>query len=244
MSRKTQPLRYVIVPRRPDRRPLIAAALGLCWLLTLGVAWVAAGWHAAPQLPGLSASLETARAELRRSGLELEALRQRQATLERSDQISRTANRQVQQELAERDEQIADLRANLAFYERLAGATRKPKGLSVHSAQFEPEAAGSWQYRITLTQNLNRGAVTAGKLRFAIEGVRDGKLATIDWADLHQRDSAPPQPYSFRYFQQLKGSVMLPDGFVPQRVRVSLRGENASLEQAVAWVRPSETGET
>ena len=37
---------------------------------------------------------------------------------------------------------------------------------------------------------------------------------------------------------------MLPEGFVPQRVRVSLRGENASLDQAVAWVQPSETGDT
>ena len=247
MSRKTQP-RYVIVPHRPDRRPLLWAVLGLGWLLTVAVAWVAAGRVAAPQLPGMTAELDGARTQLRQARHELAELRQRQATLERSDQISRAANREVQQVLAERDEQIADLRANLAFYERLAGATRQPKGLAVHSAQFAPEAAGSWQYRIVLTQSLNRGAVTAGKLRFAIEGVRDGRLAVVDWADLHQRDSAPPQPYSFRYFQQLEGSVMLPDGFVPQRVKVSLKGENASLEQAVAWaqpaVEPSTTGDT
>jgi len=110
----------------------------------------------------------------------------------------------------------------------------------VHSAKFVPEEGGSWRYQLMLTQSLNRGAVSAGKLRFAIEGVRDGQLATIDWDRLHQRKAAPAQTYSFRYFQQLKGSVILPDGFVPQRVRVSLRGDNVSLDQAVAWIAPSQ----
>lgn len=235
--------RYVIVPVRPDRRPLWRAVSALAWLLSLLVVWSAASRHAAPQLPGVTAALQASRNELERTRSELIELRQSQATLSRSDQISRSANRKVQQELAARDEEIADLRSSLAFYERLAGETQQRKGLNVHSAEFLPEAAGNWRYRMVLTQNLERGKVSAGKLRFAVEGVRDGKLAVLQWEDLHQR-KAPGQAYSFRYFQQLKGSVMLPAGFTPQRVRVSLRGENASLEQAMAWVQPSETGDT
>ena len=231
---------YVIVPRQPGRRPLFRVALVLAWVVSVGLAWQLANWYVAPQLPDMSSALETARDGLHKAQAQLETLRQQQATLARSDQISRAANHQVQQELAARDQQIADLRANLAFYERLAGATGKPKGLSVHSAKFVPEEGGSWRYQLMLTQSLNRGAVSAGKLRFAIEGVRDGQLATIDWDRLHQRKAAPAQTYSFRYFQQLKGSVILPDGFVPQRVRVSLRGDNVSLDQAVAWIAPSQ----
>lgn len=239
---KTDNTRYVIVPYRPGRRPLLWAALGLAWALSLASAWAVASWHAAPQLPGMSSALASTRSQLQQARSELETLSQRQATLERSDQISRAANRQVQQQLAERDEEIGDLRANLAFYERLAGATGKPRGLNVHSAEFNAEPGGTWGYQIVLTQNLQRGAVSAGKLRFAIEGVRDGKLATIAWDDLHQRPQAPAQGYSFRYFQQIKGSVMLPTGFTPQRVRVSLRGGNASVDQALAWAETSQTG--
>lgn len=240
---------YVIVPRRTGRRPVFRVALVLAWVASLGLAWVAASWYVAPRLPDMRSALDAASGELQAAQSELDALRQRQATLERSDQISRAANHQVQQELAARDEQIADLRANLAFYERLAGATGKPKGLSVHSAKFVAEDGGTWHYQVMLTQSLNRAAVSAGTLRFAIEGVQGGKLATIDWDRLHQREAVPAQPYSFRYFQQLKGSVILPEGFVPQRVRVSLRGENVSLDQAVAWAQPvqaqpSETGDT
>lgn len=243
---KTNHTRYVIVPHRPGRRPLLLAVLVLAWLLTLAAAWLAASWYAAPQLPGLSSSLESARSELKQARSQLQALSQRQAILERSDQISRAANLEVQQTLAERDEEIGDLRANLAFYERLAGATGQPKGLNVHSAEFSAEEGGTWRYQIVLTQTLQRGAISAGKLRFAVEGVRNGKLASIPWEDLHQRAGAPAQAYSFRYFQQLKGSVMLPPGFTPQRVRVSLRGEGSSpsVDQALAWTQPSQTGDT
>ena len=54
----------------------------------------------------------------------------------------------------------------------------------------------------------------------------------------------PAQKYSFRYFQQLNGSVMLPADFTPQRVRVSLRGDSASLDQAIAWEKLSATTDT
>ncbi|MFX5839876.1 DUF6776 family protein, partial [Acinetobacter baumannii] len=83
-------------------------------------------------------------------------LQQKLATLARSDQISREANRDLQSTLAERDEEIAGLRADVAFYERLVGATAQPKGLAVHAAEFRREGAGTWRYQVTLTQSLNR----------------------------------------------------------------------------------------
>lgn len=226
---------YMIVRRGPDRRRLWWAAGSAVWVLSMTLAWMGSAGIAAPQMPALKESLDAAHAELQQAQQRLAALEQQRATLARSDQISRAANNAVQGELAARDEEIADLRANLAFYERLAGATGKPKGLNVHSAQFVPEPGGTWRYLIVLTQNLDRSAVSLGRLRFVIEGVREGKLATIDWDTLHQRDAAPAQEYSFRYFQQVQGSVMLPPDFTPQRVRVSLRGEHGSLDQAVAW---------
>ncbi|MFD0740077.1 DUF6776 family protein [Lysobacter koreensis] len=229
------PPRFMVVERRRSRRPLAWAAFLVVWALSLFGAWSWAGWRAAPRLDEVSAQLGTTSEQLRRYQREIGELRQRQATLARSDQISRSANRQIQRELAQREREIATLRGKTAFYERLGGATAQPRGLNVHSARFLAEAGGSWRYQVVLTQSLTRGGVSLGKLRFAVEGVRAGKLATIHWDELHQRAAAPAQDYSFRYFQQLDGSVMLPPGFTPQRVRVSLRGQDAAVEQTVAW---------
>lgn len=232
---------YRVVPQAPRRR-LFWPALALGWALSVAAAWAAASWHAGPPvaLPGTGAA--ALQAELAAANAQLERVRQEHAVLARSDQVSRAANREIQRELAEREAEIARLRSDLAFYERIAkGGPRK--GLNVHSAEFVPQAAGSWGYDIVLTQDIERTVPSRGQLRFTIEGVKDGQLATLDWDALHQRDGAPAQAYAFRYFQRLEGSVMLPEGFTPQRVRVSLRGPDANLEQAMAWVQPESRGD-
>lgn len=226
--------RFIVVPRRAsDRVRRWAVRLG--WPLSLLALWGWMAWRAEPALTALRAEhgeLLTVHAELR---ADLESAKQQVATLSRSEQISRAANVEVQETLAERDEEIAALRADVAFYERLVGATGQRRGLSVHAAEFQPEAGGSWRYTLTLTQNLNRGAISAGRLRFAVEGVAGGVLKTIDWDALRQADNAPGQAYSFRYFQKLEGSIVLPADFTPQRVRVTLEGGGGPVEATVPW---------
>src|SRR3546814_19579440 len=56
-------------------------------------------------------------------------------------QISRDANRDLQGTLAERDEEIAGLRADVAFYERFVGATGQRRGLTVHQPPLPTEPA-------------------------------------------------------------------------------------------------------
>lgn len=230
------PSRFRIVPRDVAvRRRGTSLLLGLAWLASLGAVWFVASHTAAPRLAQADAARVRAEQALQAAQAEARTLRQRESTLARSDQISRAANAEVQDALAERDEEIAALRADVAFYERLVGSTAQRKGLNVHSIEFTPTDAGSWNYRAVLTQNLNRGAISQGQLRFSVEGVRGGKLATLGWDELHNTTGTPGQDYSFRYFQELGGNVMLPKDFTPQRVRVSLRGASGSVEQNFDW---------
>ncbi|RRN59041.1 hypothetical protein EIM48_03095 [Pseudoxanthomonas sp. SGNA-20] len=226
--------RFRIVPRRGSGRAW-KIGLACAWLLSLVVVGLVATRLAAPGLQQVREGARQARHEAEQLRRQLEELNQRVVTLERSDQISRAANIELQASLAARDEEIAALRTDVAFYERLVGATSQRKGLSVHSIEFAPEEGGTWRYRAVLTQNLNRGAISQGQMRFTVEGVRDGKLASIGWNELLQRPDAPGQPYSFRYFQELDGSVMLPKDFTPQRVRVLLRGNGGGAEQTFDW---------
>ncbi|WP_425487983.1 DUF6776 family protein [Marilutibacter penaei] len=229
------PPRYRIVRDGPDRRRLWQVLLALAWAGSVFAAWQVSRSVFAPGLPEISGALASSRQTVSAQRDELDRLRQRVAILETSDGITRDANKQVQRTLAEREDEIAGLREDVAFYERLVGATSPRKGLNVHSAQFMREVGGTWRYELVLTQNLNRGAVSRGALRFSIEGVDGGKLASIDWNRLHQREAAPAQAYSFRYFQQLSGSVMLPEGFTPQHVKIRLDTGERTLDQTIAW---------
>jgi len=167
---------------------------------------------------------------------QVEALAQQVATLTRSDQISRDANRDLQGTLAERDEEIAALRADVAFYERFVGSTAQRRGLTVHQLALAPRAGQAWHYTATLTQNLNRGAVSSGRLSLAVEGTRDGRLEQLDWAALRQDPGAAGVEYSFKYFQQVEGEIILPPGFEPLRIRVRLTpASGAPVDQTLPW---------
>jgi len=167
---------------------------------------------------------------------EAEELQQRVATLTRSDQISRDANRDLQGALADRDEEIAGLRADVAFYERLVGATAQRHGLSVHALKVQAQNGPAWHFTGTLTQNLNRGAVSEGVLTLSLEGTREGKLQKLAWSDLRQQPNAPGVVYSFKYFQQVEGDFFLPPGLTPVKVTVRLQPRSgAAVEESFTW---------
>jgi hypothetical protein len=95
--------------------------------------------------------------------------------------------------------------------------------------------SGAWNFVATLTQNFKRGQDTKGRLTLAVEGVRDGKLATLDWAALTQGQDPSGIAYGFKYFQQVNGTIMLPEGFQANRVRVRADGDAGRVEQDFAW---------
>lgn len=165
-----------------------------------------------------------------------ETLSQEVTILRRSDQISRDANRDLERTLAERDEEIAGLRADVAFYERFVGATGQRRGLSVHDLEVRLQSGEVWHFVATLTQNVNRGAVNSGRVTLSVEGTRNDRLERLSWSALRKQNNAPGQPYSFKYFEQVEGEVMLPQGFKPLRVTVRLVPQGGSaVEQSFPW---------
>ncbi|MBD9478948.1 hypothetical protein IB225_08095 [Pseudoxanthomonas sp. PXM02] len=207
------------------------ATLGLAVVLVIG-GW--ALWRALAGSPGEGPTPAQMRGQQQR----IESLEQQVATLSRSDQISRDANRDLQAALSERDEEIAGLRADVAFYERFVGATAQRRGLSVHELTLQPQDEQAWHFTATLTQNLNRGAVNAGRLLVSVEGTEAGKLRRLGWADLRQQPNAPGVPYSFKYFQQVEGDLLLPPGFKPVRVIARVVPQSgAAVEQSFPWTQ-------
>ena len=175
------------------------------------------------------------RPQLRAQQARIGELEQQVATLSRSDQISRDANRDLQRTLAERDEEIAGLRADLAFYERFVAGTAPRHGLGVQALQLRNEGR-AWHFTATLTQTATRDAINRGTLTLAIEGSRGGRMQRLDWAALRQQPGAPAVDYAFKYFQQVEGDVLLPPGLQPIRViaRVQPQGGEA-IEQSFTW---------
>lgn len=228
------PQRFMIVPKKTPWRGWLLV-IATAWLLSLAGVWYWASSHAAPGLASADRTVGQQTEQIKENEQLLKQAQQQLATLRRSEQISRNANSELQSTLSDRDEEIEGLRADVAFYERLVGATAQRRGLTVHDIQFAPEVGGTWKFTATVTQNLNRGAISQGNMKFSVEGISSGRLKTVPWEILVQKSDIGGKPYSFRYFQELEGSVLLPAGFTPQRVKVALRGNNGQSDQVFPW---------
>jgi hypothetical protein len=199
--------RFVIVPHRPRARTLLIV-LGVSWLVSLALVYDLTRRYSVPDLARTERELQDARDQATELQSRIDRLRQRNAVARRSDEVSRAANQALQETLSQRDQEIAALRADTAFYER---------------------------YTLTLTQNLKKASVSKGDMTLRVDGVRDGKLSSLAWSELLQQQDAAPQGFAFKYFQQLEGSMMLPAGFTPHRVRVQLRTDGRQSEQVFPW---------
>jgi|SRR5450432_1261413 hypothetical protein len=222
----------VVRLHRPERRRWLVLMITLAWLASL-----LAALGLMRVLSGQIANVvdHTALVDAQR---EIETLRQRNATLERSEQVAHAANADLQQTLRDHQEQIAGLRADLAFYSRLTGGGGKREGLNVHGVHVQAaDAARVYNVIATLTQNLKSGQVAGGRVHLEVSGVLAGRLTTLTWNQLAPDQDANGLAFSFKYFQQIKATVMLPEGFTPNRIRVlaDAGGDMGRADQEFAW---------
>ena len=237
MAQSSKPATLVVRRHDPKRARALVLLLVLGWLLTLLSAWGLATRRAAPGFERLEAQHLALQDEVARTRTELERSREGEARAARSDQISRTANQTLEADLRERTEEIALLRADLAFYERLVGGRGPRQGLTVHQFALRPIGdSRGYAFRLTLAQNLKKAAHATGEVAMVVDGVRGSRLETLNWAALSQSEAPSPLHFKFKYFQQVDGSLMLPEGFQPNRVTISARSEDGEeVKQAFAW---------
>lgn len=223
-------------PRIKRRQALRWSVFAGLWLISLTCVWRLAGRRAEPGLAVTRMELKQARAVVAEQHQRIRSLERALTHYALSDQVSRQANNEIQTTLSERDQQIASLRADVAFYARLVGSTAPVQSLHVHSLEFSHSAKNTWNYRLLLSQNLIKGSISRGHLRFAVAGIRAGQLTTFDWTQIKQNARAEEQDYSFRYFEQLTGDIILPLNFTPSHVTVVLTGEEGSVvTQTIKW---------
>jgi hypothetical protein len=208
-------------------------ALALFWFASLVVVAVAA-WvlHERVSFVGAGAADHAA--------AENAALQQRLSVLERAEQVARAANADLQRQIAQRQEEIAGLRADLAFYSRLTDASAAREGLGVQAFALEAtKTPRMYNFTLTLTQNLKPGQVSSGRARLSVSGKQADRLATLAWNELAADQDATGLAFSFKYFQQIKGTLLLPEGFAPNGVRVEIDGgaQMGKSERDFGWTQ-------
>lgn len=215
------------------RWQLIALALVI---ITMGVFYF--GKHyVAEELIRANHRIEILQEELQAQRDLLDEERSRSTVAEREADVVRRANALLRESERKRQDEIANLQADLEFYRRLGGASGSQGPLTVHYLELQPtQSPRVFRVIISLTQNLRWASSTSGTVQISVDGISKGVAAHLAYKQL-LAESDKPLGFQFKYFQQLEQLITLPEGFEASRLTIRLKSNSLKnpVEQSWEW---------
>lgn len=195
--------------------------------------------HGVVELAGLRVELQLQEHRNKELVTESSELRDRLAILKRSSQIDRQAAQAVKSELGQLEEALQATREEVEFYRGIVAPGDVDPGLRIHRFVLEEGLAqGEYHYDLVLTQLKRNDKYVSGVVDWKISGVLDDESGVLA-LDRVTEPAVQQLKFRLRYFQALAGAIKLPEGFVPDRVELTVRpqgkGKQSPVVQSFDW---------
>lgn len=170
---------------------------------------------------------------------EIVALNQEVAKLKTDRDVDSESYKQVEANLETLQAKIQEQTDAIAFYRGIVSPADGAAGLRVQD--FRLTRSGSeraYNIRLVLVQSLQHDRKVTGDVGLTVEGIQNGGEMSYAYADLLADDADRGWKYSFRYFQDFDREIVLPDGFVPEQIKIEVRSKTrsiASVEESFSW---------
>ncbi|SCZ51551.1 DUF6776 family protein [Thiohalomonas denitrificans] len=147
-------------------------------------------------------------------------LREQMAVLKRTRDIEKEAYRELEGTVAELQDELLEIKQELAFYRGIVSPRDGREGLKLQDFELVAgPSAQRWHYKLVLTQVRKNDNVAAGAIRMQLEGAMNGKAAKLELSEVDSQDRKA-LAFRFKYFQDFEGNFELPEGFKPRRVLI------------------------
>ncbi len=234
MSEQRKPAEeYVVVRHRPGHR-IRRTAILLIFTLVAAAAGYATGLaqggfrfsNTQESNRALEDELETLREDFRDA-------RQQLINLERGKAIDEQALNQARRTIVELETRIVSLQSDLTFYRNIMAPSETSKGLQVDSLTLAfDRAQDAYDFKLVLTQVGNNKSYISGVVAVNVIGLRDEEKEVIALRDLSDDIEDLGVKFRFRYFQDVEGSLVLPEDFEPIEIQVVAQAEGQKSSQA------------
>ena len=166
------------------------------------------------------------------------SMRQEVANLKLGGEVDTRANEEVRQTVEVLQDQIAQLNEEIRFYKGVMVPNVEEKGLRIERLDLEnTEVPNKYRYSLLLTQVVDKHDYVQGGVEIALLG-RDGESEKqLPLSELSETKQARIG-FRFRYFQNIDGELLVPEGFIPSEVMIIARssGRNGQrLEKKFDW---------
>ena len=157
------------------------------------------------------------------------------ALAKRNAEAESVAIREMKAMMREKDAELVQLTQELHFYRTLYSPDADNTAVQVRALQLQAsDTAGQFAYRLVLTGMPRRNEKISGVIGLSVAGEQQGvaKELVLAAARGARKEEAPR--FSFRYFQEISGSLSLPEGFTPSSVQVELLRDGKKSKPVVA----------
>lgn len=232
--------------REPFARPVSRVQVVLILLAALAIAfWLGTMSMNLPFLEDLVASEVSDKNKMIR---QLEKsngqLRNEAALAKRSAEAESVALREMKTMLREKDAELLQLTRELRFYRTLYLPDADNAALQVRALQLQAGAtAGEFAYRLILTGMPRKREKISGVIGLRVAGEQQGEAKELVVEAVRGARKKEAPRFSFRYFQEISGSLSLPEGFAPSGVQVELLRDGKKSKPVVASYRWDEVYE-
>lgn len=223
--------RLVVKPHRPRRARAIGLFLAVFGVISGFLLFEYGQYRGGYNEVVAGRQADALHARIAALGAENDRLRQRIAVLETSLQVDHEAYQEVEGTLADLQNEIQTQREELAFYRGIVRPPEGETGLQIREFALTPvQQASRYRLRMVLVQASRHDRRISGVVSLSVDGAMDGSPKSYEMAELTPGESEP-LGFSFRYFQDLERDLVLPEGFVPDRVNVEVspRGRRAKI---------------
>lgn len=218
---------------RFGRLPVVLA-LSLLALLVLWGMYFVGVYHA----NYLKETVSEQREQLKQRYQDIQRMEYQRNVLQVELDIEKSANKELQKELSNAQEDNYDLRKKVAFYQKIMAPEMQQSGVVIESLAISNNAAERhFHFSLALLQIEQRRKFVKGNIDLRLVGRKNGKETSYDLLKLAGIDSAD-QAFVMRYFSLFEGDFLLPEDFVPERVDVVAtitKGAEGRLERTFYW---------
>lgn len=230
---------YVVIRHRPGyrvRRTLI--------LLVFSVVAAVIGYATGMAQGGFRFS--TAEESRNRLSDQVEQLRdqnremsQQIVNLERGRAVDQQALNQARRNIVELETRLASLQSELVFYKNIMAPSESTRGLQIDRVRIrQAPDEGVYDFMVVLVQRGDNKSYLSGSAEVSVVGLRGEQKESIALRDLSADIEETDIKLRFRYFQEVKGQLTLPDGFEPLEVQVMAKRDgsgSAKVERTFDW---------
>lgn len=145
------------------------------------------------------------------------------------------ALREMKTLMREKDAESLTLTRELHFYRTLYSPDVDNAALRVRALQLQADdTVGQFAYRLILTGVPRKREKISGVIGLSVAGEQQGEMKELILEAVRGAGKEDAPRFSFRYFQEISGSLSLPEGFAPSEVQVELLRDGIKSKPIVA----------